>query len=244
MQPSQESQASEASVCVMDRLCKLNDFLHACNTSPIRALREPFNCSSERTKRRYAAKANECLSLLLETMCPGESDGLKDALFSRSCSQSGSESPEFIEALVESYLRAETTTVRCQILSILSSHFSFSEIHSNKIPSVTSHKYYTAKKHGKELGVGAPVSEEKQTKERVDDSKLDHFLDFITSSHTIKDLPFGEKTLTLSTGELLQIPYVIRCLAPATIVKQYSQLCQEENVEPIGKYIYFIIKLN
>lgn len=80
-QPSQESQASEASVSGVDRLSKLNEFLSICNASPIKKIREPFETSSERTKRRYAAKATECLTLLLETICPGESDDLKDAMF-------------------------------------------------------------------------------------------------------------------------------------------------------------------
>ena len=42
------------------------------------------------------------------------------------------------------------------------------------------------------------------------------------------------KTLTLPTGELLHIPYIIRCIAPAIIVKQKSKLCQEDKVDPIG----------
>lgn len=77
-----------------------------------------------------------------------------------------------------------------------------------------------------------------QWREKVDTAKLEHFLDFITSNQVIKDLPLGEKTLTLSTGEIIQTPYVIRCLAPATIVRQYSQLCIEENFEPIGKFYF------
>lgn len=57
----------------------------------------------------------------------------------------------------------------------------------------------------------------KRSKITVDTAKLEHFLDFITSNQVIKDLPLGEKTLTLSTGEIIQTPYVIICLAPATI---------------------------
>ncbi|XP_076086616.1 uncharacterized protein LOC143057233 isoform X2 [Mytilus galloprovincialis] len=234
-QQSQNSQASEASVANIDRLGKLNEFLQACNTSPVKKIREPLSDSSERTQRRYTEKANECLSLLLETMCPGEGEQLKENIFSKvEKNMTRIDSPQFIDALVESYMRAETSTVRCQILSILSSHSKFEDI-NKKIPSLTSHKFYTAKKHAKEFGVGAPVAREKQTRGRVDDAKLEHFLDFITSSHVIKDLPLGEKTLTLSSGELIQTPYVIRCLAPATIVKQYSRICEEENFNAIGE---------
>lgn len=48
-------------------------------------------------------------------------------------------------------------------------------------PSVTSHKFYTAKKHGKEL---EHQYQRKNWPERIDDSKLDHFLDFINQRPT------------------------------------------------------------
>ncbi|XP_052676632.1 uncharacterized protein LOC128158002 [Crassostrea angulata] len=150
------------------------------------------------------------------------------------------DAPECIKALVDSFLKAETPTVRLQILSILANHYSFKDINA-KIPSVTQHKFYTARKHAKDFGVGAQVPVEKRSREKVETAKLEHFLDFITSNQVIKDLPLGEKTLTLSTGEIIQTPYVIRCLAPATIVRQYSQLCIEENFEPIGQSTMYMI---
>ncbi|CAC5395378.1 unnamed protein product [Mytilus coruscus] len=157
-QQSQNSQASESSVADIDCLGKLNEFLQACNTSPVKKIREPLSASSERTQRRYTEKANECLSLLLETMCPGESEQLKKNMFSKlENNMTRMDSPQFIDALAKSYMRAETST----------------------------------------------------------------------------DLQLGEKTMTLSSGELIQISYVIRCLAPATIVKQYARICQEENVNTI-----------
>ncbi|XP_062608609.1 uncharacterized protein LOC134270389 isoform X1 [Saccostrea cucullata] len=76
---SQESQDSEASISGIDHLSKLA----ACNKSHLKTLRGSFVSSSEQTRRRYAAKANKCLSLLLKTICLGESDALKDAMFSK-----------------------------------------------------------------------------------------------------------------------------------------------------------------
>ena len=45
--------------------------------------------------------------------------------------------------------------------------------------------------------------------------QLDHFLDVITSAHIVQDLPFGEKTLKLSTKEEIAVPNVIRTLIPS-----------------------------
>ena len=52
-------------------------------------------------------------------------------------------------------------------------------------------------------------------------SQLDHFLDFITSTHVIQDLPFGQKSIKLSTKEVITVPNVIRMMVPESIVKQY-----------------------
>jgi hypothetical protein len=49
----------------------------------------------------------------------------------------------------------------------------------------------------------------------MDPHKLNSFLDFITSSHIIKDLPFGERKSRLSNGKVVETPDVIRCMAPA-----------------------------
>ena len=44
---------------------------------------------------------------------------------------------------------------------------------------------------------------------RVDEAQLDHFLQFITSPHIVQDFPFGQKSLQLSNGNVLEVPNVI-----------------------------------
>ena len=52
-----------------------------------------------------------------------------------------------------------------------------------------------SKEDGKMLdGVGLPVSDT-SSRDKIDSSSLEHLIDVITSSHIIKDLPFGQKTL-------------------------------------------------
>ena len=70
---------------------------------------------------------------------------------------------------------------------------------------------------------------------RVEPVKLEHFVSFITSPHVIQDVPFGEKLLKLSTGEIIKTPNVIRTMIPERIVQQYQQYCCETNFEPMSK---------
>ena len=62
---------------------------------------------------------------------------------------------------------------------------------------------------------------------KVDYAKLYHFLNFITGPHIVQDMPFGEKMLKLSTGEVIKPPNVLRMLIPERITQQYFQFCAE-----------------
>ena len=103
--------------------------------------------------------------------------------------------------------------------------------------NITQWRYYEAKRHTDKSGAGQLVQPSKQQREKFDAKCLEHFIDFITSNQIIKDLPFGDKTLRLSTGEIRNIPNVVRSIAPVSIIKQYNQLCEEDQVKPLGKFI-------
>ena len=70
---------------------------------------------------------------------------------------------------------------------------------------------------------------------KVDYAKVDHFLNFITSPHIVQDMPFGERMLKLSTGEVIKTPNVVRMLIPERITQQYFQFCAETEFTPMRK---------
>ncbi|KAK3083376.1 hypothetical protein FSP39_021062, partial [Pinctada imbricata] len=91
------------------------------------------------------------------------------------------------------------------------------------------------KKHAATEGPGLPVHDTFETRDRIDANSLDHFIDYITSSHVIKDLPFGQKTLKLDSGEVITIPNVIRSMSSSALIEQYFQICRDDNTKPLGK---------
>ncbi|XP_076090309.1 uncharacterized protein LOC143062528 [Mytilus galloprovincialis] len=228
-----DSQGTEASVIRIDRLGKFNEFLETCDISPVKCLTESLEKSSERTKRRYLSKANTCITALLNTICPDDSEFIKKSLFGEQENDKNKTTSSLLDAIVSSYMVANTPTLRRQLLSIATNDYSFAEV-SASIPGLSHYKFYSAKKHAQNIGLGVPAQTSKIPRSKINDGQLDHFLDFITSNHLIKDLPIGEKTLQLSTGELIQTPNVIRSIAPATIIRQYAQLCEDENIQRLG----------
>lgn len=103
------------------------------------------------------------------------------------------------------------------------------------LPEVTSHRYYAALSHSKKIGPALPIPEKKLHRQKLDPERLDSFLDFITSSHVVRDLPFGEKKLKFSDGTVHNLPNVVRCMGSADIIQQYKAYCQENEILLLGK---------
>ena len=53
--------------------------------------------------------------------------------------------------------------------------------------------------------------------------------------HVIQDLPFGQRYLKLSNGEVLETPNAIRTMIPQWIADQYRQYCTETNFIPFSE---------
>ena len=87
------------------------------------------------------------------------------------------------------------------------------------IPGLLQYRYTVANLHRPQHGVGAPVPIEHMhaARIRIDDDQLDHFMNFIASPHIVQDLPFGQKYLHLSNGNVLEVPNVIRAVIPERI---------------------------
>ena len=69
----------------------------------------------------------------------------------------------------------------------------------------------------------------------VSQTPVDHFLDFITSPHVIQGLPFGQRSIKLSTKEVAIVPNVVRMMVPESIVKQYFAYAEESNFDPLSR---------
>ena len=70
---------------------------------------------------------------------------------------------------------------------------------------------------------------------RVSTAQIDHFVAFITSAHTTQDLPFGERTVTLTSRETIKVPNVIHTMIPERMVKQYLAYCDEMGFKPLSR---------
>ncbi|CAC5379420.1 unnamed protein product [Mytilus coruscus] len=188
--------------------------------------------SSKTTVESQPDHAKECLDELVlsqETYqsLAGEAPFLEAELYPESLKDNT------LKTLLEIHSKADTWMFRRQVLSILTEQLNY-DASTKMIPNITQWRYYEAERHTDKSGAGQPVQPSKQQREKFDAKWLEHFIDFITSNQIIKDLPFGDKPLRLSTGEIRNIPNVVRSIAPVSIIKQYNQLCEEDQIKPLG----------
>ena len=157
-----------------------------------------------------------------------------EAQDSSSDTEDGDVDQVLMVALAECYMNASTWQARRQILSIVADKL---QIHTVRrwIPDLTRYRFTTAREHAIRYGRGVPPDPQVHTKMFVSQTQVDHFLDFITSPHVIQDLPFGERSLTLSTKEVISVPNVVRMLIPESIVRQYLAYSEECNFKPLSR---------
>lgn len=140
----------------------------------------------------------------------------------------------YLEAIAETYKNASSWDTRRQILSVMTGTASLASIREY-IPGLSQYRYTEANLHRLQHGIGTPAPNQPAVRLRVDETQLDHFLQFIASPHIVQDLPFGEKCLRLSNGNVLEVPNVIRALIPERITSQYKQYCQEVGFIPFSQ---------
>ena len=227
-------------------LQKMNEFLESKDISPVRyPATVPWSDASARTRRRHLRKARQAVGAVLGEVAPHQSWKLWKTLTTyrsleqedSSCSEEDAEldvDEVLMSALADCYNNSSTWQVRRQILSIVADKFTFRTI-KRWIPDLTRYRLTTARDHALRFGRGVLPSPVIHIKMFVSQTQVDHFLDFITSPHVIQDLPFGQRSIKLSTNEVVTVPNVVRMMIPESIVKQYFAYAEESNFEPLSR---------
>ena len=191
---------------------KLNEFLQSRDISPVRhVMRSKWEDANERTKRRYVRETRQAITAFLEEVAPDQHHHLWKAIVSKpldpqySIKEQEDIDSVFMAALAQCYENASRWDTKRQILSVMVDKVSYSTL-QRWIPELSRYRFTAARKHILVHGRGTPVASERRIRMAVPQDKLDHFLDFITSSHLMQDLPIGEKSITLSSKAVIKVP--------------------------------------
>ena len=131
-----------------------------------------------------------------------------------------------LTGFAEAYKNAENVSTRRHILSIIDPQIDY-KVLSTFIPGLTRYRYTAARTHAADFGQGSVLIKPHRKIERFDLVQVDHFIEFLISSHICTDMPFGQKILGLSNGTALHVPNTIRFSIPTRIINQYYLYCQQ-----------------
>ena len=192
----------------------------------------------------YLSRARSIISSVLSIMAPHDVDQLKDDLFEDHIDQHlvklDGHFLSIMQGVSEAYKNAESWTTRREILSIVAPQTGFKFIKSF-LPGLTHGRFTAARKHAAEFGHGAQIDHPPVVIQRFEYEQVEHFIEFITSEHVCKDLPFGERYLKQSNRDKLFISNTIRNMIPTCIIQQYYIFCEENspNFRPLGRSSFY-----
>ncbi|CAG2249202.1 unnamed protein product [Mytilus edulis] len=125
-----------------------------------------------------------------------------------------------------------------QILSLLVQDYSYNQL-KDYIPDLSRYKFSAARKHAEVVGVGKPVLQKKQFREKATIQQIENFLEFILSPAIMTDSPFGECTYKISSGITLKVPKIILNSVRTRTVTLYLKYCEEtQNADILSERTY------
>lgn len=220
-------------------------------TSPLQStLNTDWDDISGTQQKYYIRKAREMFASTLSIVCPGQEDQLwmslrREPLVENEASNIPKRKhfdTDLIEVLVKAHNQAQSWQTKRQILSLFANDFSRSEL-QKLVPSLSKWRIDQARDHATKSGRGQLVLEKPIFRTRINSTKVDHFLDYISRPELLQDVAFGTKTLRLDSGERIIIPAVVRTLIPSRIIEQYSCYCKQQQFEHAGeRSLYRMLK--
>ena len=193
---------------------------------------------SSSTRRYYGKKAEQVVDSVLKAIAPGNSSWLLQQVSTRNqsgCTVSGAaEEDSLVARLVTLYNEAISWNTQQQMLSLFAGDYSKTEL-LQLVPGLTKFRIDEARKHAFQTKHGEPIEPPTNTRTRLDPTKVDQFLDFVSSPSFLQDVAYGTKTLKLSSGEKIDIPNVVRTVISSRLILLYQAYCSESGFTPLGR---------
>ncbi|XP_076105602.1 uncharacterized protein LOC143073719 isoform X2 [Mytilus galloprovincialis] len=226
-QDSQESPSRK-------RKMSLNSFLETVDISPVKkTLTVDFDLASERTKNDYVRKAKRIMHSVLGILVPQQESLFEEVLY-----ESNAYKDQTLESFSKAYSSMSSWGTQRQILSLLVQDYSYNQL-KDYIPDLSRYKFSSARKHAEVVGVGKPVLQKKQFREKATIQQIENFLEFILSPAIMTDSPFGECTYKISSGITLKVPKIILNSVRTRTVTLYLKYCEEtQNADILSERTY------
>ena len=107
--------------------------------------------------------------------------------------------------------------------------------------SITMGQVKRARAHAREYSLGFTLETASSYRVRLDTTLVDHFIEFANRPYFYQDVSSGTRKLKLDDGEQGTMPNAIRTVTRFTMIQQYLQFCEEEEIKPLSRATLFRI---
>ncbi|XP_069107183.1 uncharacterized protein [Argopecten irradians] len=239
---SQTSSWSVENLLEQNEFEKLNGYLQSSSISPVRyKINTALEDLADSSKRYIKKKASAVVDAILNTIAPGQAQELLDMITSKQSNTNGkgNSNSDLMNTVVHLYGATEDNFIRCQLLSLMSRSMSKAEL-LDCIPELTTYRIDQARLYAAQFQSGLkPEEYTKYKRMRMDPEKMEHALAFFFNPAFYQIASYGTRELKLDTGEMIQIPEVVRTACHSTLIGMYQCYCIDSGFEPLSRATLF-----
>ncbi len=198
---------------------------------------ENFQSLKPETKRQRIAAMRQIIETLFQLMDPTNPGQLWQLVMSRPQSTKWTNAQTFarldklLDAISRFYSQSTHKMDQIHALALAAPFVSFGEL-ENYIPGLKKHYYTESQRIFARYGYAAQVKPRKQERQRLGTGglvKVENFVAFLTLPTNMVSLPFGIHKLKLKSGEVLEVPSVIRVMSKTRTINKYYKYLVETN---------------
>ncbi len=142
-----------------------------------------------------------------------------------------------LDNIIKSIEDAPTYSVRIQVLSLICYDYTKEQL-CKMSPVIYKSLVDAAREHATREGPGAPREAPEITRERLDETKVEHFFEFITHPDFIQDVAYGTQTITVD-GDEEKIPSLIRTIVNGRLIKVYLEHCKRIKYKALSESVLY-----
>ncbi len=142
-----------------------------------------------------------------------------------------------LENIINAIEDAPTSSVKIQVLSLIADQYTRQEL-CQMSPLIYKGLVDAAREHAVKEGPGAPKEPLIITRDRLDESKVEHFFDFIIHPDFVQDVAYGTQNITIDEEDE-KIPSLIRTVVNGRLIKIYLEHCKQIRYKPLSESVLF-----
>ena len=188
--------------------------------------------------RKYKQYAQEFKRSLCEKIAPGQGAQLENMLSDSEEDGRGSgsndEIDDFLKITLEAYSSWKTDKGRLAILSIIPKG-QYSKEKVMEVFKCTKYQIEKSRQMADSYGPAGSAPDTTHSRQRIDQQKAEHFLDYLFESGALQDVAYGTTTLKYDSGDKESVAHAVLTARKSHVIQDYFAYCSDVAYDPLSR---------